>query len=418
MKGDKVPQQYRSRVRATALFVDFDNIYTGLSNLDPALAQRFAQTPDEWVERLVTVDGEFPDRRRFLIKACYLNPSKFRGFRPFFARAGFRVIDCPSLTQQGKSAADISLALGAIDALNAVHVYYDEFVFASADADFTPLAVRCREAGRFVTVIAAGPAASAYRSVADVTIPADQLFSTARENDEADGDAVPEMEEADEPPLRVSKAAAVAVRRAMLTSSQPMSMGAAASVAMEADPGIVGRKWDGYKRFTEWVKVALSDLRISPVSPGVIWDPKRHTQRDVNRVAAKLGTSDSPDRSTLIGRVVTLTDVPRLTAERYRRMLEGLALDLREHEFNRVETTKRVRDGLESSGPVGRKAVNFVIQGLLLGGGSEALAPGTSAAALAGGWVDAVIGLCEGVPMELSESDKAEIRRWAGGGLV
>lgn len=166
-----------------ALFVDFDNVYLGLRRLDPAAAEEFAGSPGRWLSALESgsdADGDFS--RRFLIRSCYLNPSTFSQFRPNFTRAGFSVVDCPSLTQQGKSSADINLVLDAVDAL-AASTHYDEFVILSADADFTPLALRCRAADRRVTIITAGPAASAYRAVADTVVTADELAELVRDPD-------------------------------------------------------------------------------------------------------------------------------------------------------------------------------------------------------------------------------------------
>ena len=159
----------------TAMFVDFDNVYIGLRRLDPDAAEAFATDPGHWLAELESgsdADGDFT--RRFLVRACYLNPSVFSRFRPNFTRAGFQVVDCPSLTQQGKSSADINLVLDAVDALDG-DTRYDEFVIVSADADFTPLVQRCRAADRRVTIITASPAASAYRAVADTVITADDL---------------------------------------------------------------------------------------------------------------------------------------------------------------------------------------------------------------------------------------------------
>ena len=34
----------------TALFVDFDNIHSGLRKLDPRIAERFARQPRQWLE--------------------------------------------------------------------------------------------------------------------------------------------------------------------------------------------------------------------------------------------------------------------------------------------------------------------------------------------------------------------------------
>lgn len=163
------------RILRAAMFVDFDNVYIGLRRLDPVAAEAFATDPAHWLSELESGsddDGEFT--RRFLIRSCYLNPSVFSQFRPNFTRAGFQVVDCPSLTQQGKSSADINLVLDAVDALAAA-TRYEEIVIVSADADFTPLALRCRADDRRVTIITASPAASAYRAVADTVITADDL---------------------------------------------------------------------------------------------------------------------------------------------------------------------------------------------------------------------------------------------------
>ena len=177
-----------------ALYVDFDNVYIGLQRLDPAAAEEFAGSPARWLtalERGGDAEGSFT--RRFLVRSCYLNPAAFAGFRPNFTRAGFRVVDCPSLTQQGKSSADINLVLDAVDALSGP-TRYDEFVILSADADFTPLALRFRAEDRRVTIVTAGPAASAYRSVADTVITADELAEMVRP-----GATAAEREQSDEP---------------------------------------------------------------------------------------------------------------------------------------------------------------------------------------------------------------------------
>ncbi|WP_286218955.1 NYN domain-containing protein [Paraoerskovia sediminicola] len=169
------PAAETTRHLRAAMFVDFDNVYIGLRRLDPAAAEAFATDPGHWLAELETgtdADGDFT--RRFLIRSCYLNPSVFSQFRPNFTRAGFQVVDCPSLTQQGKSSADINLVLDAVDAL-AAQTRYEEIVIVSADADFTPLALRCRADDRRVTIITASPAASAYRAVADTVITADDL---------------------------------------------------------------------------------------------------------------------------------------------------------------------------------------------------------------------------------------------------
>lgn len=84
-------QSRQPGVRA-AMFVDFDNVYTVLQALDPAAAKKFAEDPKHWTEALADgVAGE--DSRRFLIRNCYLNPVIYSKYRPYWTRAGFRVID-------------------------------------------------------------------------------------------------------------------------------------------------------------------------------------------------------------------------------------------------------------------------------------------------------------------------------------
>jgi hypothetical protein len=129
------------RIRC-ALFVDLDNTYLGLRRLDPDAAEAFASDPSRWLAGLESgTDMDGPFARRFLVRNCYLNPTAFARYRPFFTGSGFRVVDCPSLTQQGKSSADINLVLDAMDALSGA-TRYDEFVIVSADR---PLRARtCR----------------------------------------------------------------------------------------------------------------------------------------------------------------------------------------------------------------------------------------------------------------------------------
>src|ERR1700757_3508100 len=66
----------------TAIFVDFDNMFSGLSAIDTSAAESFATDPGRllaWLEYDEDPDGRF--RRRFLMKACYLNPDAFRKYR-------------------------------------------------------------------------------------------------------------------------------------------------------------------------------------------------------------------------------------------------------------------------------------------------------------------------------------------------
>jgi hypothetical protein len=414
-----------------ALFVDFDNVYIGLRRLDPAAADAFAAHPGRWLSALengTDADGDFS--RRFLVRACYLNPTPFSEHRASFTRAGFSVVDCPSLTQQGKSSADINLVLDAVDALAAT-AHYDEFVIVSADADFTPLALRCRAADRRVTIVTAGPAAAAYRAVADTVIPADELVELVREPAANEPDpAAPPVPPPSAPPAPPTSAAGGAasssappdappsaetarraVVRAVRAAGRPLNGGMAAQAALAADPTLTSTGWSGRGTFFDWLAAEVPELRASPKpSPGYVFDPARFSEAD-------LPGATPVHLPPLQRQVVEVTDIPNLPTDLYGALLRALAGDLAKKPFDRVETARRVHDACQKGGQaIGRASVNAVIAGLLyaeLDLGARPPAP-----TLAGAWADHVIGLCRGARVALTAESEAAVRTWVGGGLA
>lgn len=434
MSTDLVPGPAR-RLR-TALFVDFDNVYIGLRRLDPDAAEAFATDPGHWLGELESgsdADGDFA--RRFLVRACYLNPSVYSRFRPNFTRAGFQVVDCPSLTQQGKSSADINLVLDAVDAL-AADARYDEFVIVSADADFTPLAQRCRAADRRVTIITASPAASAYRAVADTVINADELAdlvtvggppaasepdpepevtATGGGSGAGTATAAPARDQAAPAAAGGSLAARRAVLQRVRSADRPVPTGAVAQAAQQADPTLPATRWAGAGGFLPWLAQAVPELGVAArPSPGYVWDPKRFGEADLPGAAAP---SPGTDPTALQRQVIAVTDTPGLSKENYRVLLTALADDVRAHPFERAATARRVRDACQEAGAaVGRSTVNFVISGVLYVG--LELDSTVTAEDVAEAWADNVIGLCRGARMELTEADEYAIDDWVGGGLL
>jgi len=424
----------------TALFVDFDNVYIGLQRLDPVAAEAFATNPAHWLNELEAgTDAEGDFSRRFLIRACYLNPSRFSQFRPNFTRAGFQVVDCPSLTQQGKSSADINLVLDAVDAL-AAPTHYEEFVIVSADADFTPLALRCRAADRRVTIMTASPAASAYRAVADSVITADELADLVTHTAATLPVESPVLEAAVErpvepavaaappvataPPARAKKEPAVAAatppastaaRKAVLqrvqTADRPVPLGTIAQLAQKTEPSLPESRWAGSGGFLPWLAKNVPEVGVSSRPPGYVWDPKRFGEADLPGAVTDMAPS------ALQRQVVAVTDTPGLRQSNYRVLLTALAADLETHPFDRAETSRRVRDACQRAGAqIGRSTVNFVIGGIIFTGLD--LTPTTGAGDLALAWTENVVGLCRGARMQLSPGDVAAIGAWVGGGLL
>ena len=164
----------------TALFVDFDNIFGGLHEYDPDMAIAMANKPSRWLERLKKHSLPEGVERDFLVRRVYLNPNGklpdtirsdtgsllFLNFRQHLTNAGFEVVDCPSLTKQGKNASDIRIVVDVFEGLNAT-TRYDEYIIVSSDSDFSPLFQSLRSKDRRVTMVFGGPTASAYRNIAN-----------------------------------------------------------------------------------------------------------------------------------------------------------------------------------------------------------------------------------------------------------
>lgn len=157
----------------SALFVDFDNIFIGLKRQQAEAAELFATKPDKWVCWLEQsapsgygTSSQSPPERRVLVRRCYINPRTFQVYRPHFIRSGFEVVDCPPLTSQGKTSADIHMVIDMLDAL-AHSTRFDEFIVLSGDADFTPVLLRLRKHDRRTITLAVGPASPAYKASSD-----------------------------------------------------------------------------------------------------------------------------------------------------------------------------------------------------------------------------------------------------------
>lgn len=176
----------------SALFVDFDNIYIGLSKTDPFAAERFASDPARWlswlerglpgIPRSSSFDGGVsqPVRHRsILIRRCYPNPDAgFRRYRSYFTSAAFTVVDCPSMTRTGKNSSDIYMVMDILDVLNH-KTYFDEFIIFSGDSDFMPVLLRLRAHDRRTTTLAIDFMPPAFKAACDLVIDEEEFIEDA-----------------------------------------------------------------------------------------------------------------------------------------------------------------------------------------------------------------------------------------------
>jgi len=422
------------RQRRSALFVDFDNVYSGLAEIDRRTAETFGTDPGTWVEALTHgTDGAGPFQRRFLIRVCYLNPVTHARYRPFFTRSGFRVVDCPPLTTRQKNSADIHMVLDIVDAL-AHPAHYDEFVVASADADFTPVMQRLRAHDRLTAIVTAGPAAAAYLSVCDAVILPDELAGAVHPMSkvpptpttgavsppsplsglerlaplvESDPSLVAPEADVDLPGIRA------AILAAVRAAPGPLVTASAAHAALAVDPTLSETGWAGAGKFSSFIARHVPELRYAPrPSPGYLFDPTRHSEQDV---PVGRGEPARGQLASIPAQVSLVTNAPPLSSEQYAVLFEELAAELDAHGFDN-RTVKNVRDRAHMrEQPIARGAVNFVVQGLTYAGLRPG--PGQAASDLATSWLTCLRELSANAQMQLSEDDMTQVRQWIMGGL-
>ena len=407
----------------SALFVDFDNVYSGLRRLDPSVAERFAHQPSAWIqwlsESLPPPTHSFADAsRRLLVRRCYLNPQVYQRFRPAFNRAGFEIIDCPAMTHQGKTSTDIHMVLDIVDLLQH-EVHYDEFIVFSADADFTPVLRKLRRWDRRTTVLAVGFPSAAYQASADLLIDQDEFIRGGLGFEEQDDLPRPDLPA--QPAPEISRDIARFIAKAVADSAKPVALPWLASKLPREVKGLDTANWAGFDSFRSLVE----SLQLSPLlvnwELGLIRDPARHplTERPTAspRKAATSLASNSASKSEndvmeLISQVHAATGMPLLSSREIHYLLRSLATDLTERPFLLTETGKRVRDRCRDDGyPISRSDVSFVLKGILLGGHSFGQGQ-DGVENLGGKFVESIVDLCGREQLAFDDSQNALLSKW------
>ena len=264
----------------SALFVDFDNVYSGLRRLDQETADLFARNPTTWMNWLIKA-LEIPEpanpgaKRRVLVRRGYLNPQAYQRFRPSFNLAGFEIIDCPALTSEGKTSTDIHMVLDIVDLLQH-ETRYDEFIVFSADADFTPVLRKLRRWDRRTTVLAIGFPSAAYRASADLLIDQDEFVRKALSFDETVVTGPPI--EVSLPTIECGPVALKLIQQIVKEATAPLSLAKVASMLLAKIDGLDASSWGGFGSFRSLVEsLELAPLVITWDAGGTIHDPKRHT---------------------------------------------------------------------------------------------------------------------------------------------
>lgn len=318
----------------SALFVDFDNIFLGLQKEDPKAAHTFGAHPEKWLawleKHLQQRDGR---QRRIAVRCCYLNPDTFSCYRPCFMKAGFEVVDCPTLTTSGKNSADIRIVVDMLE-LADFKVTYEEYILLSADADFTPVLLKLRKRGSNIALLAVGNSSPIYRACCDTVLDQQEFVKGALTIKAAS--ALPPISvltpipsETKQPATEksvsvkkepivqklpaekqvalamkeVSKALtpaelehlAVCVREHVQSAPEPVTLGTLAHFVQTIRSGLGPPDWAGHKTFKALLKqLESSGLKRSAVPPGYVYIPGTHTPPTEGKVTASKAKVSTP----------------------------------------------------------------------------------------------------------------------------
>jgi hypothetical protein len=406
----------------SALFLDFDNIFTGLMSLHREAALGFASQPGEWLTRLTGTRLPHGVRRDILVRRAYLNPNGWvmdaelgnengrlylQRFRPHLTRAGFEVVDCPALTAQRKNAADIRIVIDVLSCIGA-GVRYDELLVASSDADFTPLRQRLRAEDRRTVIIAAGTTALAYQSVADEYVDEEALIELALGADDAtqkdegrDGAGVVGSD------VEAARDQSETVVRSLLTDAgEPVHLSKLGVTIRRAVGGeIVDRtRWFGAGGLRAFVR--SFDNHMIAVNDMYAWLPGVH-EAPWERTNADIALPPS------VIQLCRVTDMPRLAKESWPEIFRALAEYAATDEFNLTRCTAWTRDILAERGtPVGRQVIGFIVRGA--GNARVRLSdrPPPCAQAICEGFLANVIERAVSAGLKLEASEETELRGW------
>ncbi len=411
-----------------ALFVDFDNVFSGLRERDPQAAESFAQFPLAWLSwfeagrHALAGDPEAEPAgagagaaspRRVLLRRCYLNPAAFWRQRAGFVQAGFHVVDCPSLTYGGKNSADIQMALDIVEAL-AHETRFDEFLLLSGDADFAPVLLRLRLHDRRTTILASEQVAPALRASADVVVPLERFMVGALG-----------LERSARAPAGEAELLAF-LRETVLKAPKPLLLSQLGGQALKRfGPELREGRWFGTGSLSR-----LIDERLAPavsVADRYAYAPQRHEPprraaarpepgaRSAPGPAGAAGADDpaaDDPASPLIERVAEATGTPALPGESYDALFEAMAAALAEGARAQADVVHATRRRLADAGtPVAERDIGFVFYGFRLARlDLDALAGDVDA--LAEAFRENVRHRCRERGVALSDAEEAAIDDW------
>jgi len=294
---------------------------------------------------------------------------------------------------------------------------YDEFVIASADADFTPLLQVLRADDRRITAIATSATAPAYESLADRFLDEQDMFDLMVDETELLEDT-PNLVAPEKASLEAPKALdrsldaqyqgfEKAVRSAFYDAEGPINLARLSSYlkpTTEADARY--GPWYGEGSFRRAIeRLELPNVRFTQ---HVMWDTTRHQEPSSGAWSS---------RSEVPPSVVNFTEVtgmPNIPSAQWPVIYQALEAYAAKHSYNFTEASRWSRDHALGKGfEIPRRAFTFTVQACQNEGSARLnVKPSPSASAISQALYNALLWRAEQAGLEASEAEKQELANW------
>ena len=420
------------RIRS-ALYVDFDNLFGGLMDLDRQAAYALAEEPGRWLDALATWKLPPGNRRHLLVRRAYLNPAGsvrdqekgndsgrlyFSTFRPNLTRSGIEVVDCPALTARQKNAADIRIVIDTLQSLEA-GTRYDEFIVASSDTDFTPLFRLLRAHDRRTVIMSAGPTAEVYRNVADMRIDAEDLLALlnpeqplAKKTDltTAPSEGITMSEETE----REARGRVEQMIHDFVDQSDGPALLSSLGLMLRStslESAINPSGWFGTGSLGALIRAmeGTSNLRTRGQH---VWDFVKHAEPEYEDATL----SSVAALPAFVEQYCRITDLPRLDSKSWKATFTTLQRYASDSDFNLTQCTAWTRDQLKEEGiQVGRQSVGYIVRGALFGGVSLDATPAPSADDIREALIKSTMDRAQAQGLAITDSNISELRGWLRG---
>ncbi len=396
----------------------------------------------------------------------------FLHFGPILIRSGFEVVNCFPLTKQQKNSVDIRIVIDVLQSLNQTTLY-DEFIIASSDSDFLPLLQCLRTHNRRTMIISSRQTVQAYRNASNDFIDMANLVSTtapqnenesspvsqnqaqktAEEESSTKNESTPANDPSSEPPSaekqskpRESSKETIAENKNTTATKLPSESSAVdtqnkvlktarkllANNENATELSDISRelrnqfgqeieqspsKWFGHKTLAKFLLQNFDNLKQDG---NLIWiaDKSQNPKIPAEELPETDSKSPAENLPKIVEQICQITDLPRLTADRWTETFKILAryAKSQEHEFKLSECSIWVRNQLkEKEIPMGRDAIDCIIKGAKHGGVKLGVDPLPTADQIREAVIQNAVTRASEINLDLTPEGQKELRNWLQG---